>query len=90
MAQKNKQPLYRNVLDLMQKKAAGIMASHQAEKDLMQLGELLASSSDIQSAERGEVIRRVSEMAERLSAGGDERNAKAYLVTLAKELEHAA
>ncbi|KKU76507.1 MAG: hypothetical protein UY00_C0009G0009 [Candidatus Wolfebacteria bacterium GW2011_GWA1_47_6] len=45
MAQKNKQPLYRNVLDLMQKKTAGVMASHQAEKDLMQLGELLASSS---------------------------------------------
>lgn len=86
MAQKKQQSLYRNVLDLMQKKAAGINSSHLAERELMQLGELLVTASDISATDRIEIVRQVNEMAEKLSATGDERNAKAYLVALANEI----
>lgn len=86
MAQKKQQPLYRNVLDLMQKNVNSVNSLPRAEKDIMQLGELLVTASDISATDRVEVVRRVNEMAEKLSATGDERNAKAYLVALANEI----
>lgn len=86
MTRKKRQPLHRNVLALMQKNVGSINSLPRAEKDIMQLGELLETASDIQATDRIEIVRQVSEMAEKLSAVGDERNAKAYLVRLANEI----
>lgn len=88
MAQEKRQPLYRNVLALMRERAGSVGSSHQAEKDLMLFGRLLVGASDIQAPERLEIVRQVNEMANDLSATGDERNAKAYLTALANELSN--
>lgn len=86
MIREKRQPLYCNVLALMRERVGSVGSSHQAEKDLVLFGGLLAGASDIQAPERLEIIRQVNEMANDLSATGDERNAKAYLASLVNEL----
>ena len=77
--------LHLNVLELMNKKVQGVHSS-QAQKELVELGELLRYA-DLDTNCCREVIRKLVPMAMKLSPEGDERNAKAYLNGLIKDVE---
>ncbi|KKR12757.1 MAG: hypothetical protein UT41_C0001G0301 [Candidatus Wolfebacteria bacterium GW2011_GWC2_39_22] len=86
---RKKMPLYTNVLELMRKKAAQVYSSHQAQKELIELGELLQESSDLSSQSEAIIVRTLLEIADTLSSEGDARNSRAYLVTLSDAFRRA-
>lgn len=70
----------------MEEKAKNVCASRDAEKQMMELGELLRRS-DLRSSDRTAMAFRLYGIADELSSEGDERNAKAYLSALADEFK---
>ncbi len=79
-----KLPLHLNLIELMKQKAGGVSSSFEAEKGVIELGELLRKSY-LHPSDRIVTARLVGEIVEQLSGTGDQRNAKAYLTSLVEE-----
>lgn len=81
--------LCENFLVLMEKKAEQVKATPRAERELIELGEVLRHSvSELRALDREIAVRKLNEMASRLDSS-DERNAKTYLEELARTIGSA-
>lgn len=78
------QALHTNVIALMEQKAKNVCAFHDAEKQMIEFGELLRRSN-LRSVDRRTMADSINHIATGL-VSSDERNAKAYLVALAEEI----